>query len=97
MYRAQTRIVRGGVTHAVADQQAMGLLSQMVRNQARVMAYLDAFWVFSIIGIARACPWSCSLKKSVAAGTARRSIDRRRATGSGSPARLGRLPRDLVH
>ena len=30
----------------------MGLLSQMVRNQAREMAYLDAFWIFAIMALA---------------------------------------------
>jgi MFS transporter, DHA2 family, multidrug resistance protein len=68
-YYAQTRIVRGGVTHAVADQQAMGLLSQMVRNQARVMAYLDAFWIFWIMALA-ALPLVFLMKKSVAKGGA---------------------------
>jgi MFS family permease len=42
-YFAQARMIRGGVSQAVANDQAMGLLTQMVREQARVMAYLDAF------------------------------------------------------
>jgi hypothetical protein len=37
-YFTQTRMIRGGVTRAVAEQQGNGLLSQMVHNQAREMA-----------------------------------------------------------
>jgi MFS transporter, DHA2 family, multidrug resistance protein len=51
-YFAQTRMVRGGVTRAVAEQQGTGLLSRMVYNQAREMAYLDPFWVFAIMALA---------------------------------------------
>jgi MFS transporter, DHA2 family, multidrug resistance protein len=51
-YFAQTRMVRGGVTRAVAVQQGTGLLSWMVYNQAREMAYLDPFWVFAIMALA---------------------------------------------
>jgi MFS transporter, DHA2 family, multidrug resistance protein len=64
---AQTRIIRGGVTQSVANDQAMGLLTQMVREQARVMAYLDAFWIFSIMALA-ALPLILLMKKSVARG-----------------------------
>ena len=66
-YFAQTRMVRGGVTRAVAEQQGMGMLSQMVRDQARVMAYLDAFWVFAIMALA-ALPLVLLMKRSVAQG-----------------------------
>jgi hypothetical protein len=68
-YFAQTRMVRGGVTRAVAEQQGMGLLSQMVHNQAREMAYLDPFWVFSIMALT-ALPLILLMKKSVAKGGA---------------------------
>ena len=51
-YFAQARTVRGDVTRAVANQQGMGMMSQMVREQARVMAYLDAFWIFAIMALA---------------------------------------------
>jgi hypothetical protein len=51
-YFAQARTVRGGVTRAVANQQGMGMMSQMVREQARVMAYLEAFWIFAIMALA---------------------------------------------
>jgi DHA2 family multidrug resistance protein len=66
-YFAQTRMIRGGVTQSLADDQAMGLLAQMVREQARVMAYLDAFWIFSIMALA-ALPLLLLMKKSVAKG-----------------------------
>ena len=64
-YFAQTRMIRGGVTQAVAQQQGMGLLSQMVHNQAREMAYLDPFWVFAIMALA-ALPLVLLMKKAVA-------------------------------
>ena len=51
-YFAQTRMVRGAVTRAVAEQQGTSLLSRMVYNQAREMAYLDPFWVFAIMALA---------------------------------------------
>jgi hypothetical protein len=66
-YFAQTRMIRGGVSHAIANEQGMALLTQMVREQARVMAYLDAFWVFSIMALAT-LPLVLLMKKSVAKG-----------------------------
>jgi MFS transporter, DHA2 family, multidrug resistance protein len=66
-YFAQVRMIRGGVTRVVAQQQGMGLLSQMVHNQAREMAYLDPFWVFAIMALA-ALPLVFLMKKSVAKG-----------------------------
>ena len=66
-YFAQTRMVRGGVTLAVAAQQGRGLLSQMVHNQARAMAYLDPFWVFAIMALA-ALPLVLLMKRAVAKG-----------------------------
>jgi MFS transporter, DHA2 family, multidrug resistance protein len=64
-YFAQTRMIRGGVTRAVAEQQGMGPLSRMVHNQAREMAYLDPFWVFAIMALA-ALPLVLLMKKAVA-------------------------------
>ena len=66
-YFAQTRMTHGGVTRAVAEQQGMGLLSRMVHNQAREMAYLDPLWVFAIMGLA-ALPLILLMKKAVAKG-----------------------------
>ena len=42
-------------------------VSQMVRVQARVMAYLDAFWIFTIMALA-ALPLVLLMKRSVAQG-----------------------------
>jgi MFS transporter, DHA2 family, multidrug resistance protein len=66
-YFAQVRMIRGGFTRVVAQQQGVGLLSQMVHNQAREMAYLDPFWVFAIMALA-ALPLVFLMKKSVAKG-----------------------------
>jgi hypothetical protein len=66
-YFARTRIIRSGVTRAVAEQLGMGLLTQLVRNQAREMAYLDAFWIFTIMAMA-ALPLVLLMKKSAARG-----------------------------
>ena len=66
-YYAQTRMIRGGVTRAMAEQQGMGLLSRMVHNQGREMAYLDPFWVFAVMALA-ALPLVLLMKKSVARG-----------------------------
>jgi MFS transporter, DHA2 family, multidrug resistance protein len=49
----------------VAEQQGMGMVSQMVHNQAREMAYLDPFWIFAIMALA-ALPLVLLMKKSVA-------------------------------
>jgi DHA2 family multidrug resistance protein len=66
-YFAQTRMIRGGVTQAVAQQQGWGLLSQMVHNQAREMAYLDPFWMFWVMALA-ALLLILLMKKAVASG-----------------------------
>jgi DHA2 family multidrug resistance protein len=66
-YYADVRMIRGGVTRFVAQQDAMGMVSRMIHEQARVMAYLDAFWVFSIMALA-ALPFVLLMKKSVAHG-----------------------------
>jgi MFS transporter, DHA2 family, multidrug resistance protein len=60
-------MVREGVSRFVADQQGMGLVGQMVQTQARVMAYLDSFWVFSIMALA-SLPLILLMKKLVARG-----------------------------
>src|SRR5207248_1918947 len=51
-YFAQTRVVRGGVSAFVGHQEGVALVANMVRRQARVMAYLDVFWVFWIMSLA---------------------------------------------
>jgi DHA2 family multidrug resistance protein len=66
-YFTQTRMIRGGATHAMAHQQGQGLLAQLVHNQAREMAYLDIFWIFAIMA-ALTIPLVLIMKKSVAQG-----------------------------
>ncbi len=66
-YFTQTRMVRGGTTEVMGHQQAQGMLSQMVHNQARELAYLDIFWIFAIISLA-ALPLVLLMKKAVARG-----------------------------
>ena len=66
-YFAQTRMVRGGVTSTVAEQQGMGMLSQMVTTQAREMAYLDVFMIFAFMALA-ALPLVLLMKKSISKG-----------------------------
>ncbi len=60
-------MVRGGVTKAVADQQGMGMVTQMVHNQSREMAYLDIFYIFALMALA-ALPLVFLMKKSVTKG-----------------------------
>lgn len=61
------RMLRGGVSSISGHDQAMGLVSSMVRQQGRLMAYLDVFWLFWIIVLAT-IPVVFLLKKSVARG-----------------------------
>jgi hypothetical protein len=74
-YFAQTRMVRGGVTQAVAAQQGRGLLSLMVHNQAREMADLDPFGVFAIMALS-ALPLVLLMKKAVARAWGRDALTR---------------------
>jgi DHA2 family multidrug resistance protein len=66
-YYSQTIMARGGSSDPVSDQQAMGLLSKMVRDQAREMAYLDVFTIYFWMALA-ALPLVLMMKKSVARG-----------------------------
>ncbi len=66
-YFSQTRMIRGGVSEVMGDQQGMGLLAQMVRKQAREMAYLDVFSIYLWMALA-ALPLILIMKKSVARG-----------------------------
>jgi DHA2 family multidrug resistance protein len=62
---SQIRMTRGGVTSPVSMDQAWGLLSTMVRQQGRVMAYLDVFWIFWAV-ILVTVPLVFLMKRSVA-------------------------------
>ncbi|MHC5537162.1 DHA2 family efflux MFS transporter permease subunit [Singulisphaera rosea] len=62
---SQTSVVRGGSTPVVGDQQSVGLLAQMVNEQARELAYLDIFWIYWVM-ILLPIPLIFFMKKSVA-------------------------------
>ncbi|QEH36635.1 Multidrug export protein EmrB [Aquisphaera giovannonii] len=64
---AQVRMVRGGATAVDAHAQGWALMSGNVAEQARILAYLDAFWVFFLLALA-AMPLILIMKKSVARG-----------------------------
>jgi DHA2 family multidrug resistance protein len=64
---ASLRVLRGGVTSLVGHDQALALLTRTVRTQARLMAYLDVFWVFAVMSLL-ALPLVLLMKKSVAHG-----------------------------
>ena len=59
------RQVRGGVTSDVGRQDAYAMISQMVHEQSRVLAYLDVFWIFWVM-MALSIPLVLFMKKSVA-------------------------------
>ncbi|MDR3637528.1 MAG: biotin/lipoyl-binding protein [Isosphaeraceae bacterium] len=54
-----------GVTSLVGHDQGFALLANMVQAQARVMSYLDVFWVLWILTLV-AFPLVFLMKKSVA-------------------------------
>jgi len=62
---SKIREVRGGGSPVVGRQEAHAIISQMVNEQARVMAYLDVFWVFWIMMLF-SLPLVFLMKKSVA-------------------------------
>ncbi len=61
--------VAHGVSAAVGREQAMGLIQGMVRSQSRVLAYLDTFWIYWVMGLA-ILPVLLLMKRSVARGGA---------------------------
>ena len=63
-YYTDQRMLRGGVSRPVAEDQAMGLLNQMINNQAEFWSYLDIYAIFAVIG-ALALPLIFLMKKSV--------------------------------
>ena len=50
-YFADVRMTRGGVSQATANDQAMGMLGSMIQTQANFWAYLDMYWIFTVIAI----------------------------------------------
>jgi DHA2 family multidrug resistance protein len=66
-YYSQIRMVRGGVTQWVADQQGSAMLTSMVRQQARFMGYMDVYYIFCAMALV-ALPFVFLMKKSVSKG-----------------------------
>jgi DHA2 family multidrug resistance protein len=64
---SQIRVFRGGATSVMAHDQGQAMLANLVNQQARVMAYLDVFWLFGILTLL-AFPFILLMKKSVARG-----------------------------
>jgi DHA2 family multidrug resistance protein len=64
---SQIRVFRGGATSVMAHDQGQAMLANLVNQQARVMAYLDVFWLFGILTLV-AFPFILLMKKSVARG-----------------------------
>jgi DHA2 family multidrug resistance protein len=50
-YYSQIRMIRGGLTQFVADQQGFALLTRMVSQQARFAAYMDIYFIFSAMAL----------------------------------------------
>ena len=56
--------VQAGVSEVMAQDQAMGLLQQMVYSQARFWGYMDVFLIFSVLAVV-ALPFVFLIKKAV--------------------------------
>ncbi len=67
-YYAQIRMVRGGVSQWLADQQGFALMSRMVSRQARFYAYMDIYTIFAVMAIL-ALPLVFLMKRSVSKGS----------------------------
>ena len=63
-YFADVRMTRGGVTQSTADDQAMGMLGNMIQNQASFWSYIDMYWIFTLIALI-ALPLVFFMRKSV--------------------------------
>jgi DHA2 family multidrug resistance protein len=66
-YYSQIRMIRGGITEWAANQQAFGMLKQMVAQQARFMGYMDNYYIFMVMSLA-ALPFVFLMRKSVTKG-----------------------------
>jgi DHA2 family multidrug resistance protein len=62
-YYSQVRMIRGGITQWMANQQGFGLMSRMVGQQARFMAYMDIYFIFSAMALL-ALPFVFLMKKT---------------------------------
>jgi DHA2 family multidrug resistance protein len=63
-YFTNLRMARGGVTQWAAEQQATGMLDQMVRRQYRFYAYMDIYVIFAVMTLV-ALPFVFLMRKSV--------------------------------
>ena len=63
-YFADVRMTRGGVSPSMAQDQAMGMLGNMIQTQANFWSYLDMYWIFTVIAML-ALPLVFFMKKSV--------------------------------
>jgi MFS transporter, DHA2 family, multidrug resistance protein len=66
-YYSQIRMIRGGLTQFVADQQGFALMSRMVSQQARFMAYMDIYFIFAAMSLV-ALPFVFLMKKAAGKG-----------------------------
>ena len=64
-----TRMLRGGVSAITGEAQGFGQLGQMVYRQARVLAYLDIFYIYMFMALA-ALPLVFLMRKAVSTGEA---------------------------
>ena len=64
---ADDRMIRGGLSRVMAEQQGVGLVQQMVGQQARFWGYLDIYHVFALLALC-ALPLVFLMKKSVSKG-----------------------------
>jgi MFS transporter, DHA2 family, multidrug resistance protein len=64
-YYTNIRVIRGGISRAMAESQGFELMSRMVGRQARFWAYLDTYYIFGIMALV-ALPFVFLMKKSVA-------------------------------
>jgi DHA2 family multidrug resistance protein len=66
-YYTQIRLVRGGVTQWMAEQQAFGMMRRMVTRQSRFYAYIDIYIIFGVMALV-ALPFVFVMKRSVSKG-----------------------------
>ncbi len=67
-YYRDLRIHQGGMSRPDAQNQAMGMLQDMVYNQARFYSYMDVYIIFALLA-AIALPFVFMMKKSVLKGS----------------------------
>ena len=66
---SQYRMTQGGATSVGGNDQGMAMLSNIVTEQSRELAYLDVFWLFGAM-VLIAFPLVFLMKKSVSTGEA---------------------------